>query len=72
MFIATAMALENKQAGENFTSLDNTNAKTIESISSDSYAEEDGINAEGYLLQENPDRWRSMFSALQPYSGNKS
>ncbi|MDL2261011.1 hypothetical protein LJC08_02065 [Methanimicrococcus sp. OttesenSCG-928-J09] len=70
LLIATAMALENKQAGENFTSQEYLNAKTIESTSSDSNVEDD--EAEGYLLQNNPDRWTSMFSALQPYSGNES
>lgn len=70
LLIATAMALENKQASENFTSQDYLNAKTIESTSSDfNVGDDEADTTEGYLLQNNPDRWTSMFSALQPYSG---
>lgn len=68
LLIATAMALENKSASENFTSQEYLNAKSTETVS-------DMVNdtdAGGYLLQTNPDRWTSMFSALQPYSGNET
>ncbi|WP_316558882.1 hypothetical protein [Methanimicrococcus stummii] len=67
LLIATAMALENKSASENFTSQEYLNAKSIESASS---VFEDG--AEAYSLQTNPDRWTGMFTALQPYSGNET
>lgn len=68
LLIATAMALENKSASENFTSQEYLNAKSIDTVPDIV----NGTDAEGYLLQSNPERWTSMFSALQPYSGNGS
>ena len=66
LLIATAMALENKSASENFTSQEYLNAKSVESVS-DMVGD---TGAEGYLLQTDPEQWTSMFSALRPYSGN--
>ncbi|MBZ3935860.1 hypothetical protein [Methanimicrococcus blatticola] len=66
LLTATAMAIENKSASENFTSQEYLNAKSVESTSDIDNVEE------GYLLQTGTNRWTGMFSALQPYSGNET
>lgn len=66
LLIASAMALENKSASENFTSSEYLNAKTIDAPNAEAA---DFADEEGYSLQTDPDRWTRMFSALQPYSG---
>ncbi|MDR0767593.1 MAG: hypothetical protein LBE57_04030 [Methanosarcinales archaeon] len=64
--IATAMAIENKSASENFTSPEYLNAKSIEPASSAEYAADEGAEMN---LRQGFGRWAGMFSALQPYSG---
>ncbi|WNY24389.1 hypothetical protein MmiHf6_17200 [Methanimicrococcus hongohii] len=73
-FVATAMAIENKSAGENFTSSEYLNTKSIEPVSVASYAADTGVEGENLELnlRQDPDRWAGMFSALQPYSGNET
>ncbi len=67
LLIATAMAIENKNASENFTGQEYLNAKSAETVSVTG-----DTDAEDYSLQGDPDQWTSMFSALQPYSGNET
>ncbi|MDV0444750.1 hypothetical protein MmiAt1_02870 [Methanimicrococcus sp. At1] len=68
--VATAMALENKNANDNFTSQEYLNAKSIESIPDAANAGDLDADFEEYSLRTGPDRWTSMFSTLQPSSGN--
>lgn len=66
LLIATAMAVENKNANENFTSQEYLYYKSFESAT-DAVGSVNSANAEGYLLQNHSDRRISTFSVLQPF-----
>ena len=67
LLIATAMAVENKNAADSFQSRDYLDTKSIESTTVAYRGEIDES-----FEQNNPARWSSFFMRLQPISGDGS